>query len=90
MAKYNITERKEKEAAYRTLINPRLMDEMSERILNVDHNEAIEYNGRKFRSKLELQTAKTLDVLGIPYDYETRKIVLQDSFKCPFQKKKIR
>ena len=35
MAKYNITERKEKEAAYRTLINPRLMDEMSERILNI-------------------------------------------------------
>ena len=63
---------------------------MSERILNVDHNEAIEYNGRKFRSKLELQTAKTLDALGIPYDYETRKIVLQDSFRCPFQKDKVR
>jgi AraC-like DNA-binding protein len=35
MAKYNITEKKEKEAAYRSLVNPRLMDEMSERILNV-------------------------------------------------------
>ena len=31
MAKYNITEKKEKEAAYRSLVNPRLMDEMKEK-----------------------------------------------------------
>ena len=35
MAKYNITEKKEKEAAYRSLVNPKLMDEMKERILNI-------------------------------------------------------
>ena len=35
MAKYNITERKEKEAVYRSLVNPKLMDEMKEKILNV-------------------------------------------------------
>lgn len=35
MAKYNITEKKEKEAAYRSLVSPRLMDEMKERILNI-------------------------------------------------------
>ena len=35
MAKYNITEKKEKEAAYRSLVNPRLMDEMKERILDI-------------------------------------------------------
>jgi AraC-like DNA-binding protein len=35
MAKYNITEKKEKEAAYRTLVNPKLMDEMKEKILNI-------------------------------------------------------
>ena len=35
MAKYNITERKEKEAAYRSLVSPRLMDEMKEKILNI-------------------------------------------------------
>lgn len=35
MAKYNITERKEKEATYRTLVSPTLMDELKERILNV-------------------------------------------------------
>ena len=35
MAKYNITERKEREAVYRSLVNPQLMDEMKERILNI-------------------------------------------------------
>ena len=35
MAKYNITEKKEKEAAYRSLVNPKLMDERKERILNI-------------------------------------------------------
>ena len=35
MAKYNITEKKEKEAIYRTLVSPRLMDDMKERILNI-------------------------------------------------------
>lgn len=35
MAKYNITEKKEKEAAYRSLVSPRLMDEMKEKILNI-------------------------------------------------------
>ena len=35
MAKYNITELKEKEAAYRTLVNPKLMDELKEKILDI-------------------------------------------------------
>lgn len=35
MPKYNITEKKEKEAVYRTLVSPKLMDEMKERILNI-------------------------------------------------------
>ena len=35
MAKYNITEKKEKEATYRTLVSPTLMDDLKERILNV-------------------------------------------------------
>ncbi len=35
MAKYNIIERKEREAAYRNLVNPTLMDELKEKILNV-------------------------------------------------------
>lgn len=35
MTKYNITDKKEKEAAYRSLVNPKLMDEMKEKILNI-------------------------------------------------------
>ena len=35
MAKYNITEKKEKKAAYRSLVSPRVMDEMKERILEI-------------------------------------------------------
>ena len=35
MAKYNITEKKEKDAAYRSLVSPKLMDEMKEKILNI-------------------------------------------------------
>ena len=35
MGKYNITEKKEKEAAYRSLINPTLMDELKEKILDI-------------------------------------------------------
>ena len=35
MAKYNIIKKKEKEAAYRSLVNPKMMDEMKEKILRV-------------------------------------------------------
>ena len=35
MGKYNITEKKEKEAAYRSLVSPRMMDEMQEKILSI-------------------------------------------------------
>lgn len=35
MAKYNIVEKKEKEAAYRTLVNPELMDELKSKILDI-------------------------------------------------------
>jgi hypothetical protein len=35
MAKYNIIEKKEKEAAYRSLVSPKMMDEMQEKILYI-------------------------------------------------------
>lgn len=35
MTKYNITEAKDKEAAYRSLVSPKLMDELKEKILEV-------------------------------------------------------
>ena len=61
---------------------------MSERILNV--NREADYGGKHFRSTLEAQTAKALDELGIPYQYEERKIELMEGFKSPFQKDKVR
>ena len=36
MAKYNITEKKEKEAAYRTLVNTKMMDEMKEKKIDIN------------------------------------------------------
>lgn len=35
MSKYNITEKKDKNAVYKTLINPQIMDELKEKILDV-------------------------------------------------------
>ena len=35
MAKYNITEKKAKEAVYRSLVSPKSMDEMKEKILKI-------------------------------------------------------
>ena len=61
---------------------------MSERILNVQRS--VSSNGRTFRSNLEVETAKVLDALHIPYQYEEKKIVLQKGFHCPYQKDKVR
>ena len=35
MAKYNLIEKKEKVAAYRSLVSPQLMDELKDKILNI-------------------------------------------------------
>ena len=35
MAKYNITEKKEHEAKYRSLVNPEMMDTLKEKILRI-------------------------------------------------------
>jgi AraC-like DNA-binding protein len=35
MAKYNLTEKKEKEAAYRSLVSPKLMDQYKDKILDI-------------------------------------------------------
>ena len=60
---------------------------MSSRIQNVHSGE---YKGKKFRSTLEVHTAEILDALGIPYEYENRKILLVEGFRSPFQKDKVR
>lgn len=57
-----------------------------ERIQNVKPKE---WNGINFRSTLEVETAQALTALGIPYKYETRRIVLQEGFRSPYQKDKV-
>lgn len=60
---------------------------MSEHIVGVEPKE---YNGKKYRSTLEARTAETLDKMGISWEYETKKITLQESFRCQYQKDKVR
>lgn len=59
---------------------------MSERIKGVRQKV---YNGVKYRSTLEADTAETLDKLGIPFEYEKLHFTLLDGFECPYQKKKV-
>lgn len=59
---------------------------MSTRIQNVQPKE---YNGKTYRSTLEAKTAKVLDSLGIPYEYESMKIQLLEGFRCPYQTHKV-
>lgn len=59
---------------------------MSERIQGVQPKE---YKGIQYKSTLEAETAKTLDKLGLPINYEARKIVLLEGFRCPYQKNKV-
>lgn len=49
-----------------------------------------EYKGVHYRSTLEADTAKTLDLLGIPFSYESRKITLLEHFRCSYQKDMVR
>lgn len=60
---------------------------MSEHIVGVEPKV---YNGKKYRSTLEADTAKTLDALGLSWEYETKKITLQKGFYCQYQKDKVR
>lgn len=50
----------------------------NKKIINATINE---YNGIKFRSKLESNTAKLLDKLNLKYEYESKKFILMPSFK---------
>lgn len=63
---------------------------MTERIQNLGDNRCLEYKGVKYRSQLEVKTAQVLDKLNISFNYEPRKLILQDGFRCPYQKDKVR
>ena len=59
---------------------------MSERIQGVHPKQ---YKGIQYKSTLEAETAETLDKLGLPINYEARKIILLEGFRCPYQKNKV-
>lgn len=50
MVKYNITEKKEKPAVYRSLVSPQLMDELKDKILNIILIQQ-KYKDKKFSAK---------------------------------------
>ncbi len=71
MGKYNITEKKERDAAYRTLVSPALMDELKERILDIvvmqkkykDKN----YSARKLAEDLGTNTRYVSAVVNVRF-----------------------
>ena len=71
MAKYNITEKKEKEAHYRTLVSPKLMDEMRDRILNIivmqKKYKDKDYSARKLAEDLGTNTRYVSAVVNVRF-----------------------
>ena len=71
MAKYNITEKKEKEAAYRTLVSPRLMDELKEKIIDIilvqKKFKDKEYSAKKLAEELGTNTRYISAVVNVRF-----------------------
>lgn len=71
MAKYNITELKEKEAAYRSLVSPRLMDELKEKILDIiliqKKYKDKDYSAKKLAEDLGTNTRYISDVVNVRF-----------------------
>ena len=71
MTKYNITEKKEKEAHYRTLVSPKLMDEMKDRILEVivmkKKYKDKDYSARKLAEDLATNTRYISAVVNVKF-----------------------
>jgi hypothetical protein len=71
MAKYNIVKKKEKDAAYRSLVSPELMDELKEKILDViliqkkykDKN----YSAKKLAEDLDTNTRYISAVVNVRF-----------------------
>ena len=71
MAKYNISEKKEKEAVYRSLVSPKLMDEMKEKILNIivmqKKYEDKDYSAKKLAEDLGTNTRYISAVVNVRF-----------------------
>ena len=71
MTKYNITERKEREATYRTLVSPALMDELKDKILNVivmqKKYKDKDYSAKKLAADLGTNTRYVSAVVNVKF-----------------------
>lgn len=71
MAKYNITEKKEKEAVYRTLVSPQLMDELKEKILEIilikQKYKDKDYSAKKLAEDLGTNTRYVSAVVNVKF-----------------------
>ena len=75
MAKYNITEIKEKPATYRSLVSPHMMDEMQEKIMKI-----IVFD-KKYRDK-DYSAKKLAEEIGTNTRYISA--VVNTRFHCNF------
>ena len=71
MAKYNITEKKEKTAVYRSLINPQLMDELKGKILDTildgKKNKDKNYSAKQLAADLGTNTRYISAVVNVRF-----------------------
>ena len=71
MAKYNITEKKEIEAVYRTLVSPQLMDELKEKILEIilikQKYKDKDYSAKKLAEDLGTNTRYVSAVVNVKF-----------------------
>ena len=71
MAKYNITEKKEHEAKYRSLVNPEMMDTLKEKILRIiviqEKYKDKEYSAKQLAMDLGINTRYVSAVINVKF-----------------------
>lgn len=71
MAKYNITEKKEHEAKYRSMVNPELMDALKEKILSIiviqEKYKDKEYSAKQLAKDLGTNTRYVSAVISVKF-----------------------
>ncbi len=79
MAKYNITEKKEKDAAYRMTLRPQLVDELYEKILQKLVVEKKyrdpDYSARKLAAELDTNTRYVSAVINLRFQQNYSELV---------------
>ena len=72
MAKYNITEKKEHEAKYRSLVNPEMMDTLKEKILRIiviqEKYKDKEYSAKQLAMDLGTNTRYVSAVINVKFN----------------------